>query len=415
MYKLTEEGKKYLKNGLPEERLIDAAKKPVTIDEARKALSDFAIGLSWAKKNGWIRVDGGRIVVVRKPASFSEKDALSLVGSGKPVKEPVLRILLQRRLVIKEGEGSISRASALSGKEVSSLTPDLIKTGLWKDVKLRPYNVSVAGEKVYPGKRHPYGRFLRQVRRKLVELGFKEMTGPTIETEFWNFDALFQAQNHPSRDWTQTYTLKNPKQGDLPERKIVEKVRAAHENGGGTGSTGWGYKWDPGKAAQLMPRAHGTACSARRLAAGVDVPGKYFAIKRCFRPDVIDATHGVEFNQCEGIIVGEKMTFSDMLGMLSMFAMEIAGAEDVKFYPDYYPFTEPSVQLSAKHPELGWIEFAGAGMFRPELTEPLGVKQPVLAWGLGIDRLAMCRLGISDIRQLFSQDVDWLRRQKVTV
>jgi phenylalanyl-tRNA synthetase alpha chain len=267
----------------------------------------------------------------------------------------VLSVLVGRNLVIMIRNDRLSRASSFAGKEVATLTPDLIKTGLWNDVRMKPYNVSASGEKIYPGKRQPYLRFLRQVRRKLVELGFREMAGPTIETEFWNFDALFQPQNHPSRDWTQTYTLKSPKHGDLPENGIVDRVRAVHENGGKTGSTGWGYKWDPQKAAQLMPRAHGTACSARRLAAGVDVPGKYFAIKRCFRPDVIDATHGVEFNQCEGIIVGEEMTFADMLGMLKLFATEIAGAEDVRFYPDYYPFTEPSVQLSAKHPQLGWI------------------------------------------------------------
>jgi phenylalanyl-tRNA synthetase alpha chain len=320
-----------------------------------------------------------------------------------------------RKLVLKEKEDSFKRAGRLVGKEVAVLTPDLIKTGLWKRVKLRPYNVGVRGERIYPGKRQPYNRFLAQVRQKLVELGFREMSGPTIETEFWNFDALFQAQDHPSRDWAQTYTLKSPKHGGLPGKKIVERVKATHENGWKTGSTGWGYKWDPRKAAQLMPRAHGTACSARQLAQGVNVPGKYFAIKRCFRPDVIDATHGVEFNQCEGIIIDESMTFRNMLGILRLFATEVAGAEDVKFYADYYPFTEPSIQLSAKHPEMGWIEFAGAGIFRPELTEPLGVKQPVLAWGLGIDRLAMCKLGIKDIRSLFSQDIDWLRRQRVTV
>jgi phenylalanyl-tRNA synthetase alpha chain len=362
-----------------------------------------------------VKIEQGKLIVIRRPAAIEERDALKKISEGKPVSESLLTVLASRNLVIRVRNDRLSRAASFAGKEVSSLTPDLIKTGLWKDVRMRPYNVSAPGEKIYPGKRQPYLRFLRLVRRKLVELGFREMAGPTIETEFWNFDALFQAQNHPSRDWTQTYTLKNPKHGDLPDKAIVERVRATHENGWKTGSRGWGYKWDPIKAAQLMPRAHGTACSARRLAAGVEVPGKYFAIKRCFRPDVIDATHGVEFNQCEGIIVGEDMTFADMLGMLKLFATEIAGAEDVRFYPDYYPFTEPSVQLSAKHPELGWIEFAGAGMFRPEVTEPLGVKQPVLAWGLGIDRLAMCRLGISDIRQLFSQDVDWLRKQKVTI
>jgi phenylalanyl-tRNA synthetase alpha chain len=145
----------------------------------------------------------------------------------------------------------------------------------------------------------------------------------------------------------------------------------------------------------------------------VDVPGKYFIIGRNYRPDVIDATHGVEFNHCEGIVIDPSLSFRDLLGLLKMFAMEIAGAEKVRFFPDYYPFTEPSVQLSAKHPQMGWIELAGAGMFRPELTEPLGVKEPVIAWGLGIDRLGMFKLGINDIRELFSRKLDWLRSQKV--
>jgi phenylalanyl-tRNA synthetase alpha chain len=128
---------------------------------------------------------------------------------------------------------------------------------------------------------------------------------------------------------------------------------------------------------------------------------------------VIDATHGVEFNQTEGIVIDDSLTFKNLLGILKQFAQEFAGAEKIKFLPDYYPFTEPSVQMSAKHPDLGWIEFGGAGIFRPELTEPLGVKQPVIAWGIGVDRLAMFRLGLKDIRELFSQNLKWLREQKV--
>ncbi|UCD03474.1 MAG: phenylalanine--tRNA ligase subunit alpha [Candidatus Aenigmatarchaeota archaeon] len=415
IYRLTGEGKKYLKTGLPEERLIKIVKKPLTVAEARKKTPDFSIALSWAKKNKWVRIEKGKIVIVKKPTKIEEREALRNIDLKKPVGERMLRVLISRKLVEKVRKDSYKKIKKMAGKEVTTLSPELIKTGMWKHVKIKPYNVSVRGEKLYPGKRQPYNRFLLQVRQKLVELGFREMTGPVIESEFWNFDALFQAQSHPSRDWAQTYTLKKPRQGFLPSKKLVERVSAAHENGWKTGSTGWGYKWDPMKAANLMPRAHGTACSARQLARGVDVPGKYFAIKRCFRPDVIDATHGVEFNQCEGIIIDESLNFEKMLGILKMFAIEIAGAVEVRFYPDYYPFTEPSVQLSAKHPQLGWIEFAGAGIFRPELTEPLGVKQPVLAWGLGIDRLAMCKLGIKDIRHLFSQDIDWLRRQRVTV
>ena len=80
--------------------------------------------------------------------------------------------------------------------------------------------------------------------------------------------------------------------------------------------------------------------------------------------------------------------------------------------PDYFPFTEPSVELQAKHPTLGWIELGGAGLFRPELTNPLGVDVPVIAWGLGVDRMAMVSLGVSDIRDLFSTDLDYLRNQR---
>jgi len=414
MYKLTSEGKTYLKEGLPEEQLARLLKFPMTIPEAQKIVGNFDIALQWAKKKGWIDIENGKLVPVKRPTSSPEVDALKRVDAGEAPSEDMLSLLLSRKLIEKE-KVTVKEAKKFIGKEITQLTPELIKSGLWKEVKFKPYNVSARGERLYSGKHHPYNRFLQLVRQTLVEMGFKEMEGPLIELEFWNFDALYQPQNHPSRDWTQTYTLRSPKEGALPDKRIVERVKAAHENGWKTGSTGWGYEWDPAKAAKLMPRAHGTACSARQLAKGVEVPGKYFAIKRCFRPDVIDATHGVEFNQCEGIIVGESLNFREMLGVLKSFALEIAGAEEVRFNADYYPFTEPSVQMSAKHPELGWIEFAGAGIFRPELTMPLGVNHPVLAWGLGIDRLAMFKLGINDIRQLFSQDIDWLRRQKITV
>ena len=164
-----------------------------------------------------------------------------------------------------------------------------------------------------------------------------------------------------------------------------------------------------------MPTAHGTAHSARQLVKGVQVPGKYFAMARCFRPDVLDATHLIEFNQTEGFIVGEELNFTPLLGMLEQFAKEIAGAKEVKFIPDYYPFTEPSVQLSALHPKLGWVELGGAGMFRPEILENLGIKGQAIAWGIGIDRLAMFRLGVKDIRYLFSDDLNWLRKSKAVV
>jgi phenylalanyl-tRNA synthetase alpha chain len=410
VYRLTEEGRRYLEKGLPEYNLVGILKEPMKINNVMKRIDNFNVALQWAKKNKWIRIQEGKLVLVKKPASSPIHDSLKNISKGDRIEDRMMDVLLKRRLVYLEREDIVRRAKRLIGKEVMNISPELIKTGLWRKTKIRPYNVQVTGKRVYPGKRQPYNRFLSEVKQKLVELGFKEMGGSLIETEFWNFDALFQAQNHPSRDWTQTYTLKTPKFGKLPKGRVVERVKATHENGWKTGSIGWGYRWDIRKASQLMPRAHTTASSARQIANGVEIPGKYFVINRNFRPDVIDATHGVEFNQCEGIIIDESLTFKHLLGMLKMFAVEIAGAERVRFFPDYYPFTEPSAQLSAKHPEMGWIEFAGAGIFRPELTEPLGVREPVIAWGIGIDRLAMFKLNIKDIRELFSRNLEWLRR-----
>lgn len=408
-YVLTEEGKKYLKYGLPEKNLVKLIEKgPVAIDEARKKVEGFDVALMWCKKKGLADIKGGFIHLIKKDA-FREEHALDAVHKGHEIDAKTAETLLRRRLIEEPRETMEKRAERLVGQEITNLTEELVKTGKWKQVKLRPYNTEVVGKKINIGKRHPYNRFLAEVRQKLAEMGFVEMAGTSIETEFWNFDALFQPQNHPSRSWTQTYSMKYPQYGDLPDKGLVERVRQAHESGWKTGGTGWGYKWDETKAKRLMPRAHTTALSARTLAGIPKIPGKYFAIGRCYRPDVIDATHGVEFNQVEGIIVDYSLTIKHLLGILKRFAVEFAGAEKVKFLADYYPFTEPSVQMSAKHKELGWIELGGAGIFREELTKPLGVDATVIAWGIGIDRLAMYKLGINDIRDLFSRNLEWLR------
>ena len=408
---LTDEGMKYAREGLPEKRLIEILDKPLQVNEAKNRIENFDIALLWAKKNSWVRIDSGNLVLVKKPPFIPEQEALKAIVEGKSIDQRMLDNLLKRNLVAEEREDIYKIAEKQISQKINKLTPELVKTGLWKKLETKPYNVSATGKKIYPGKPHPYNQFLHEVRQKLVQLGFKEMRGPLIELEFWNFDALYQAQNHPSRDWTQTYSLKNPDTGLLPSPKLVNQVKLAHESGL-AGYTGWGYKWDQKKSAKLMPRAHGTACSARQLASGVEIPGKYFAISRCFRPDVIDAMHGVEFNQCEGIVIDPSLTFRHMLGLLKSFVIEIAGAEKVKFYPDYYPFTEGSIQVSAYKKETGWMELAGAGIFRPEVILPLGIKEPVIAWGFGIDRLAMFKLGINDIRFLFTRNLDWLRKQK---
>ena len=414
MYVLTEEGKKYLEKGLPEKNLVKMVKKgKVKINDAKTEIENFSIALQWAKKNNWVMAVQGEIELIQDPVIYPEEDALKTVSESKPIDEKIASVLVKRGLIEKEREDMTKKAGKMVGKDVTHLTTELIKTRFWKQVKLKPYNVEAVGKKIYPGKRQPYQQFVSQMKKKLIELGFKEMVGSSIETEFWNFDALYQPQNHPARSWAATYQLKEPKYGSI-NVNIANLVGKDHEKGT-PGSKGWGYKWDPKKAMQLMPRAHGTCLSARTLANKPNIPGKYFAIARCYRPDVLDATHLIEFNQAEGIVIDESLTLKSLLGILEMFAKEIAGAEKVKFLPDYYPFTEPSVQLSAKHPEMGWIEFGGSGIFREELTKPLGINTPVIAWGIGIDRLAMFKLGVEDVRYLFAQDLKWLRNTKMVI
>jgi phenylalanyl-tRNA synthetase alpha chain len=414
MYKLTPEGEKYLKGGLPEVNLLKVVRGPVSLGEARQKVENFSVAVQWALKRGWVKIEGETLIPLERNPVAQEQGYLQDVLDHQQLPAQALSLLLKRKLVEEVREDIVKQAERHIGKTIATLTPELIKTGLWRKVTLKPYDVTVTGRRMYGGRRHPYMAFLSEVRRTLAGLGFKEMTGPNIETEFWNFDALYQAQNHPSRDWTQTYRLKHPQRGELPDKTIVSRVKAAHEYGWKTGSTGWGYVWDPEKAACLMPRAHDTAISPRQLVQGVEIPGKYFSLVRCYRPDIIDATHAVEFYQMGGIVIDRHLTFRNLLGLLKEFASEIAGVEKVKFLPDYYPFTEYSCQLSALHPRMGWVELAGAGLFRPELTEPLGVNETVIAWGLGIDRLAMFKLGITDIRELFTRNLAWLR-EVVTV
>jgi phenylalanyl-tRNA synthetase alpha chain len=265
---------------------------------------------------------------------------------------------------------------------------------------------------VFGGRKHPYRAFLDEVKTRLVSMGFAEMRGPLVENEFWNMDALFMPQFHPARDIHDVYFVKEPTHAAHIAEPFLSRVTEAHESGGASGSTGWGYTFESQRAKRLMLRSQGTAVSARTLAAAPAVPGKYFSIARCFRYDQVDATHATDFFQVEGIMLGEDINFRTLLGLLNLFAREVSQAKELKFLPAYFPFTEPSVELHVRHPRLGWMELGGAGLFRPEVTLPLGVTVPVIAWGLGLDRMAMMALGIHDIRELFTDNLDLIRRTK---
>ena len=434
---LGKNGETYRKIGLPERRFLEALKGKMKLNEIKEKANldddELRISLGLLKSRYAIAIVGGEVEPTSERAALLEKgfpEERFLAKLPKPLDEiseeerNIVRKLLRRKDIIRKtivkkkqieltevGRKAVEKAKSTRIELVERLTPGMLKEKTWVGKKFRRYDIKTSVPKIYPGKRQPYSEFLDDVREKLLSLGFKEMEGPVIELEFFNFDALFQPQNHPARDWSATYRIKEPKYGTLPDRKIVLSVKKAHEKGIAN-STGWGYEWSERIASQLMPRAHDTAISPRYLAKGVEIPGKYFSLVRCFRPDVIDATHGVEFNQLGGFVIGNDLSFRHLLGLLKQFVFEITGIEETRFVPDYFPFTEPSVQISAKHPKFGWVELAGAGVFRPELTKALGVDEPVIAWGFGIDRLAMMRLGIKDIRNLFSHDLEFLRNAR---
>ncbi len=308
-------------------------------------------------------------------------------------------------------EGLATRAAGVeSVREVSQLTPEMLATGEWRSIRFKPYDVQLATEPVYPGKRHPLQRVIEDVRRAFLDMGFAEHASPWVESGFWDFDALFQPQDHPAREMQDTFYVARPRRATLPcDEALVDRVRSTHENGGATGSLGWGTPWDRAKAEQNVLRTHTTAATIRALRDDPKGPRKVFSIGRVFRRETIDFKHLPIFFQVDGIILDERASFSSLLGTLGAF-YERMGFSKYYFRPDFFPYTEPSVGVYIWYEERkDWIEMGGAGIFRPEVTEPLGCTAPVLAWGLGLDRLAMLKYGRGDIRDLYWSELDWLQ------
>jgi phenylalanyl-tRNA synthetase alpha chain len=446
---LTETGEDYREQGTPENRIIRALRegKQFTVKDILQSWgmdpSEVSSATGSLKASGVIRIVQGGALELDPAASTAPYDLLQSVIAEAAGAATVLTTLPAAHQEIiqanfhKRGKGkgifritekkNRSYALTAEGKEIlslikargavteesSALTPEMLKQGTWKNARFRAYNIALNPPRTSIGRKHPYREFLDYVKYQFVSMGFEEMRGPLVENEFWDMDALFMPQFHPARNIHDVYFLKEPTHSRSLEAPFGKQVAAAHKDGWKTGSSGWRYAFDEERARRLILRSQGTAVSARTLAAGPKVPGKYFSIARCFRYDAVDATHAPDFNQVEGIVLGEDINFRTLLGLLKLFGQEVAKAREFQFRPAYFPFTEPSVELHVKHPKLGWMELGGAGIFRPEVTLPLGVSVPVIAWGLGLDRMAMIALGIQDIRDLFSRDLDFVRTKKI--
>jgi phenylalanyl-tRNA synthetase alpha chain len=404
------EGKEYLNNGLPETQLLKFCRNETPLVELQKYAA-FRIGFGQLRKKGLISVNNGVVSKIDGASTIDDETALkNPQAGGQRTRDLIKRGILQetesvRNIVSINPEGLVLAKQGLDMREeTGTLTRDQIISGEWKNLNLRRYNVAKLPKKVCPGKIHPYQRIIAEMREILLEMGFEELYGGIVQQSFWNFDALFQPQDHPAREMQDTFYLRET----LPLPPGYEKVKAMHESGGETSSTGWGGVWTEEKAEQCVLRTHTTSVTIQHLAKNPNPPVKAFCIGRVYRRETIDTTHLAEFEQLEGIVMDEGVTFGNLLGILREFYHRM-GFEGVRFKPSYYPYTEPSLDAEVYVEGIGWIEMGGAGVFREEVTAPLGINYPVLAWGLGVSRIAMLRLGLKDLRYLHRSDVAFLR------
>lgn len=223
------------------------------------------------------------------------------------------------------------------------------------------------------GHLHPTTQVINEINRIFAKMGFQVAAGPEIETEFYNFDALRVAKDHPSRDMQDTFWLKE-----------------TAPNGD-----------------RLLPRTHTSGVQVRFMQKNkppfrILVPGKVF------RNEATDATHEAEFFQFEGLYVDKKVSMTHLKGVLETFFKEFLGADtEIRFRPSYFPFTEPSVEVDIRW-KGKWLEVLGGGLVHPDVLRAGGIDPTEwqgFAFGGGIDRFVLLKYEVDDIRHLYSGDL----------
>jgi phenylalanyl-tRNA synthetase alpha chain len=430
--------KQVAQKDLPERRALKILKKnrgAVDVNTLRKSSklkpNEVQVAIGWMKRKGWVTISKreGETLLEMTEAG---KQALDTKGidevlieqlakrelSEDEVEGDTVKKLLSRQDVVKE-RSAVERNVSLtdlgrqisSGKlelreQISQLTPDLLQTEKWKEMELRPYDVATFAPKVFGGSIHPMQQMIQEIRDIFLQMGFTEVETDYVHSCFWNMDALFIPQDHPARDAQDTFYLLKPARFKL-EENITKVIREMHEHGGDLPSKGWQYRWDVKEAERAILRTHTTVNTIRYLSEHPDPPVKVFSIGRVFRREALDSTHLPEFQQIEGIVMEEGANLRMLIGLLTEFYRKI-GFEKIRIRPGYFPYTEPSLEVEIQW-EGKWMEYGGAGIFRPEVTHPFGIKHPVLAWGLGLERLLMLKLDIKDIRRLYFNDMEWLK------
>jgi phenylalanyl-tRNA synthetase alpha chain len=407
-----------------------------SVARLRNALGEdrgFSAAMGRTVSAGWVEVKEGmmgQIVLLKdKEAGKALEELVALLKRGASeasvpqAHRETLADLVKRGLVERKESKTVSVTITPDGIEAlksaedqgfEKLTPEILSsiraTGL--DVKLRPIDVSASAPQFHPGRRHPVKELIAEVREVYLSMGFQEIAGEAVQSAFWNFDALFTPQDHPARDLQDTFYVKGMKDQRISRAGVVANVAAAHESGWQTGSKGWRYKWDVEEARRLVLRTHNTAVTIQATRDSGGAGTRVFSVARVYRNESLDYKHLAELHQMEGIVIGDGLNLRHLMGVLTKFYGKL-GMSGVKLWPSYFPYTEPSMQVMVYYDKVGkWLEMGGSGIFRPEVTWPLGVKKPVLAWGCGLERLLMLRLGMEDIRELYNNDLGWLRERK---
>ena len=430
----------YKNNHLPERKLLTLLEqnKSMPLEEAQKlsklSENEFKVSLGILKNKAFIQITNGKILLTVKKEEitrkFLEENFLEMLPTEEsklaPEHKHALENLKRRKEIIEIKELDIiefeltNLGHQIAGKNIKldlieEITPEIIKN--WNKLKgFRSYDIQSSVPLISGGKKHFVNEAIDYAKRIWLDLGFKEISGSMTETSFWNFDALFTAQDHPVREMQDTFFI-NEVESKLPSKEIVSKVKQAHESGI-SNSKGWQYQWEEKEAKKTVLRTHTTALSARTLASlkESDIPAKYFTIGKVFRNETLDWKHGFEFYQSEGIVIDQNVTFRHLLGYLNEFYKKM-GFEKIKFVPTFFAFTEPSVEIQVFHEERKeWLELGGAGIFRPEVVFPLfGKNIRVLAWGQGFDRIITDYYKIKDLRETYSNDLKKLKSAKAWI
>jgi len=413
---LGKRGNEAFEKGLPERQLVNYLKSlsgfSCEISEATNQLkNEFSPAIANAKKNGWIEIYENRILLKGYHDTTDEERTIRLIASKSPAvvsvdeiedkstldslkKRPdFLTFTSTKHVTVNLTEKGIETAKNVS-TSTKEFTVDVIAT--------REIDVEAPAPIVFAARSHPLQDVINEVREIFIGLGFTEVVGNLVQSSFWNFDALFTPQDHPAREMQDTFYIKNLHAKMIATKNQISNVSQTHKKG-------WKYDWKLDEAKRLVLRTHTTCVTIQTLADTKPDEARIFSIGRVFRNEKVSYKHLVEFNQVEGVVIGKNVTLRDLMGLQKEFYLKM-GMKKVKFWPTFFPYTEPSLQSMVYNEKLGkWVELFGMGIFRPEVTKPLGIKNPVLAWGGGIERIAMLKYGLEDVRDLYNNNLGWLR------